>query len=474
MDWIEQVDGHTACLPRTSIPLNTMLNKYRSLPRLALFACLPMIGSSAWHPLHAQEPPKASPDRQAPTKPTGAAQPSSSKLTPEERQRRKQAKMQQEMEAEQRRIETFGIVPDDDTNPLAVEYRQATTAFQKATADYADAHVRVQYRMEESISNGGREKWLEGLKRSFEAMVLWRNKGAELYASNPEKYADVGLMLREMLIADGKADRFDRWSYAAKALLSSERLIDEDVLLYAGYVGFAECDFELATKAWAPLAEAGKLPETEMRMLQELPLIEKSWLKELERLQADQSKNNPRVEILTTKGVMEIELFEDEAPQAVANFIYLVENGYYTRKPIFLVRQHLLAQTGCEKGDGKGTAGYTIRSEAQAAEHRCHFRGSLALPVAINTQTNQLDLDSGGAQFYFSFLPLPILDGKHTVFGRVVNGIESLGLFRVVNLTDEEERKNPETRPDTIVSAKVLRKRDHEYRPTPVLGRLPR
>jgi hypothetical protein len=43
-----------------------------------------------------------------------------------------------------------------------------------------------------------------------------------------------------------------------------------------------------------------------------------------------------------------------------------------------------------------------------------------------------------------------------------------------VNLTDEEERKNPETRPDTIVSAKVLRKRDHEYRPTPVLGRLPR
>jgi len=83
MDWIEQEGGHIAFLPRTSIPLNTMLNKYRTLPRLALFACLPMVGPSVWQPLRAQESPTAAAERQDPTKPSGAAQPSSSKLTPE-------------------------------------------------------------------------------------------------------------------------------------------------------------------------------------------------------------------------------------------------------------------------------------------------------------------------------------------------------------------------------------------------------
>ena len=47
-------------------------------------------------------------------------------------------------------------------------------------------------------------------------------------------------------------------------------------------------------------------------------------------------------------------------------------------------------------------------------------------------------------------------------------------MFKVLNLTEEEERKNPELRPDSIIRAKVLSKRDHEYRPTPVFGKLPR
>lgn len=411
---------------------------------------------------------------QPPGQSSGAAIPSTSKLTPEERQQRKAAKLQQEMEAEQARVDTFGMVAKDDPNPLAAEYRQAVADFQKATAEFADAHARIEFRLTEELSDPAREKWLEALKQSFQQMVLWRNKGAELYTSDPVKYESVGLMLREMLISDGKLDRLDRWTYGAKALLAGGKLVDEEVLLYAGYTGFVECDFELATQAWSKLAEAGKLPEQESIILAQIPTIAKTWEEELLRLQADQAKNNPRVEILTSKGVMEIELFEDDAPESVSNFIYLVESGYYNRKPIYLVKQHWMAFTGCEKGDGKGTAGYSIRSEAQAKTHRNHFRGSLALPIGINTQTNQIDPDSGGSQFYFTFLPLPILDGKHTVFGRVVGGIETLGFFKVVNLTDEEERKDPNTRADTIVRARVLSKRDHEYKPTPIKGRLPR
>jgi cyclophilin family peptidyl-prolyl cis-trans isomerase len=209
-------------------------------------------------------------------------------------------------------------------------------------------------------------------------------------------------------------------------------------------------------------------------MLQEMPKIQETWIAELERRKQDEAKDNPRVEFLTTKGIVEIELFEDEAPESVASFIYLVEQGYYNRKPIFLVRRHWLAQTGCEKGDGKGTAGYTISFEGNSPNHRNHFRGSLAIPLGIDTENQTIDPNSGGAQFYFSFLPLPLFDGKHAVFGRIVSGIEVLGLLKEVNLTDEEQRKDPNLQPDRVVNARVLKKRNHEYRPTPILGRLPR
>lgn len=442
-----------------------MTNKYHTAVVASVLSCFPG--------LMGRLPAQVSPDN-PPGVEAGAAMPSSSKLSPEERQQRKQAKMQREMEEEMRRVEVFGVVPETDTNPLAVAYRQSANDFQRATADFSDSHARLEFRLEESLTDAAREKWLSNLKNSYEKMVLWRNRGAELYASDPEKYESVGLLLREMLIADGKLDRLDRWVFAARALLSSKRLVNDEVLLYAGYTGFLECDFELASMGWGQLSEAGRLPEREQYMLAELPTISKTWEKELVRLQEDATKDNPRVEIVTTKGVMEVELFEDDAPESVANFIYLVESGYYNRKPIFMVRQHFLAQTGCEKGDGKGNSGYTIKGEFNLPNHRSHFRGSLAIPLALDTTTNDINPNSGGAQFYFSFLPTPIFDGKHTVFGRVVSGIETLGLFKVVNLTDEDERKNPETKPDVILRTKVLKKRDHVYRPTPVIGRLPK
>jgi cyclophilin family peptidyl-prolyl cis-trans isomerase len=68
-------------------------------------------------------------------------------------------------------------------------------------------------------------------------------------------------------------------------------------------------------------------------------------------------------------------------------------------------------------------------------------------------------------------IPLPHLDGNYTVFGRVIEGIEILGLLRQLNLANKEEKKE-NANPDFIIRAKVLRKRDHEYKPTPVRGKL--
>lgn len=402
-----------------------------------------------------------------------ATAPPKKSLTPEERYERSLAKQAKENEAKKTRLQTFGLIPEDDQSPLAEAYRKAMQDFRVSTSEFAEIHSRMQYRLDKNVDDSQRYRWLEKLNSNYSKLVAFRNAASDLVLSDPARYETVALMLRDMLVTEVPADRSDHWARGARAVLCCEQLLTDDVLLHAGYAGFIEADWDLATTAWAKLAERGKLPEVEQQMLATLPEMQANWEQELQRRKEDEGKNNPRVEFLTSKGAIEIELFEDDAPESVASFIYLVENGYYNRKLFYLVRRHFITQTGCEKGDGKGTAGYTIRFEGDAPTSRRHFRGSLAIPLGIDPDTQDVNPKSGGAQFYIAFSPLPIFDGKHTVFGRIVKNIEFLGLLKEVNLTDDEQRKDPHLHPDRIISAKVLRKRDHDYRPTPLLGKLP-
>ena len=110
-----------------------------------------------------------------------------------------------------------------------------------------------------------------------------------------------------------------------------------------------------------------------------------------------------------------------------------------------------MAQGGCPKGDGTAGPGYNIFCECYKPEHRKHFRGSLSMAHAGQ--------DTGGSQFFLTFVPTAHLNGKHTVFGRVIQGME---LASSLNRSDEKAGISP----DTIIKAEVLRKREHEYKPT--------
>ncbi len=93
------------------------------------------------------------------------------------------------------------------------------------------------------------------------------------------------------------------------------------------------------------------------------------------------------------------------------------------------------------------------------------------MALGSDPKTGQVQPSTGSSQFYYSFLPTPHLDGKYTVFGRVVEGVETLSFFRVMNLGEEAQRKE-EKQPDVILSSKVLRKRDTEYKPKITAGKL--
>ena len=162
----------------------------------------------------------------------------------------------------------------------------------------------------------------------------------------------------------------------------------------------------------------------------------------------------PRVKLVTSKGDIVLELFENEAPDTVGNFISLVESDYYDGLTFHRVLENFMAQGGDPKGDGTGGPGYTIYCECYKSDYRRHFPGSLSMAKTAAR-------DTGGSQFFLTFVRTGQLDGKHTVFGRVIDGMDVVNSLQRINPDDRSGLAKPE--PDKIISAEVLRKRDHEY-----------
>jgi cyclophilin family peptidyl-prolyl cis-trans isomerase len=189
------------------------------------------------------------------------------------------------------------------------------------------------------------------------------------------------------------------------------------------------------------------------QMVGNLDYYKAAWKKEQEIRAAEAKADDlPRVLLKTNKGEIEIELFENEAPNSTANFIALVEKGFYNGVVFHRVLPQFMAQGGDPTGTGSGGPGYVIPCECYQPNHRLHFRGTLSMAHAGR--------DTGGSQFFLTFLPTRHLDGKHTAFGRVVKGMDVLPKLQRRN---PEQPEQPE--PDKIVEAKVLRKRPHAYAP---------
>ena len=148
-------------------------------------------------------------------------------------------------------------------------------------------------------------------------------------------------------------------------------------------------------------------------------------------------------------------MFENEAPEAVGNFVSLVENKFYDGLSFHRVLGNFMAQGGCPLGTGTGDPGYKIYCECYKENHRNHFRGTLSMAHAGK--------DTGGSQFFLTFVPTTHLNGRHTAFGRVIQGMDVLAKLQRI---DPDDPAKPA--PDKIVKAEVIRKRDHKYEPNKV------
>ncbi|MGZ4481594.1 MAG: peptidylprolyl isomerase [Gaiellales bacterium] len=138
---------------------------------------------------------------------------------------------------------------------------------------------------------------------------------------------------------------------------------------------------------------------------------------------------NSAATIETNHGTIELELFADDAPKAVANFTELAGRGYYDGLVFHRVIREFMIQGGCPHGTGTGGPGYTFEDEIN--QHRI-VRGTLAMANA-GPNTN-------GSQFFIvTAAETPWLDGKHTAFGRVTGGMDVVGAIEGV-ATDARDR----------------------------------
>ena len=118
--------------------------------------------------------------------------------------------------------------------------------------------------------------------------------------------------------------------------------------------------------------------------------------------------------IETTQGKIVIELFSDEAPKTVANFSKLAKEGFYDGIIFHRVIPNFMIQTGDPTGTGRGGPGYSFEDEFSSKLH--HDTPGVLSMANSGPNTN-------GSQFFITVAPTPWLDGKHTVFGRVVEGM---------------------------------------------------
>jgi cyclophilin family peptidyl-prolyl cis-trans isomerase len=161
---------------------------------------------------------------------------------------------------------------------------------------------------------------------------------------------------------------------------------------------------------------------------------------------------NPVVLMQTNMGDIELEMYEDVAPNTVGNFISLAEKGFYDNKIFHRIIKDFMIQGGCPQGRGTGGPGYQFADEFKGNPHGVDRYTICMANAGPNTNGSQFFIvtKTDGCSW---------LNGKHTVFGKITKGhdvVDKLGNCK----TGPGDRPTPEMK---ITTVKVLSKRAHPY-----------
>lgn len=297
-----------------------------------------------------------------------------------------------------------------------------------------------------------RKEYNEVLATGMELLPKIEDAAIKRLKASPDD-KDAKLFLSKVLSDAVEKDDYPR-AYRLVHLLLDNGFDENELLADQVVAAFGTDHFEESEAAFKKLKE--KMLPIDERVGQSAFMaseLKEKWAREEELRKKEAEANNlPRVKLTTTQGDMVIELYENEAPDTVGNFVSLVEKKFYDGLPFHRVLPHFMAQGGDPQGDGSGGPGYNIFCECYEDDARHHFAGTLSMAHAGK--------NTGGSQFFLTFQATPHLDGKHTVFGRVIEGQDVLS-----KITRREPGGLTAPAADRILKAEVIRKRDHEYVP---------
>ncbi|MCE5266527.1 MAG: peptidylprolyl isomerase [Planctomycetaceae bacterium] len=344
--------------------------------------------------------------------------------------------------------------------PKAEQFYAVHSQMNALLGDLANLQLKYRKANEEQRTEIQRQ-WKELIAKGekLEPKLVEAAKAA--YAEAPNADKQITDYLVRLLAQKVHYDDYEP-AVAIGKLLMENNCSEPQVPNLVGIAAFAVSDFDTAEKYLSLAEKQGYYANAKAKdpakmgqfYLKLVPKYKQLWAKEQEVRKAEAKAGDlPRVLLKTSKGDITIELFENEAPNTVANFISLVQSRFYDGVVFHRVLPGFMAQGGDPKGTGQGGPGYTIADECRRPDYRHHFRGTLSMAKTAQP-------DTGGSQFFLTFVPTPHLDGQHTVFGRVVDGMDVLAKLQ---RRDPDDPEAP--RPDKILEAKVLRKRPHAYKP---------
>lgn len=320
------------------------------------------------------------------------------------------------------RAEAFTAEFPDDIRGLAVELQ--LSMWLKDEQRIEDTYQRIIARQQDNqAARGSYARYLVRQNRYADALDV-----LEAYPPDPAEHLEATLILSQCLFAQ------HRFQEALDVLMAVPQ--------------------ETLSSNWALQPQVTSARKIRLQYMQH-------WEQEQQAQARDEAGEPlPQVMLLTSRGPILLELFENDAPNTVANFIHLADQGFYngTRFHQVLPNQYALggdpnSKDGSLMPPGTGNPGYYLPDEHLRDGARKHFSGSIAMYKQDASNT-------AGSQFYLTVEPLPDFNDTRTVFGRVLEGLEVVRSLQ---------------RNDVIESVTVLRRRGHDYRPTtlPINGSTP-
>ena len=251
--------------------------------------------------------------------------------------------------------------------PQTQEFQRVFTEWKTLLGELAGLQVKYRTADEEKRTEI-QQQWNQLVAKGelLEQKLIETAEKAYIEAPNADKQI-VEFLVRIV----GSKVKNDDYEPAARIgkLLMENKCGDKRLLGMAGVAAFSVSDYDAAGQ-YLKQAEENKVPIATGRdyvdglvqaFLREPARFKQTWAKEQKIRENEANADNlPRVLLKTARGDIEIELFENEAPQAVANFIYLVQKGFYNGLAFHRVLPGFMAQGGCPKGDGTGGPGYNL------------------------------------------------------------------------------------------------------------------